>query len=831
MNIPSFIFQKDDCMSKTEGTGTEIRLLAKADNVEVHKQKILAKRPFWLDSVDEWRGFEFLYLLEGQLNYLDSEPHIVLKPGDYIARHLIPERSHFETLTNAIILYVSSQPAYKMISEETKDLVNLAKEIERDEYTNGHCDRILYFAHLLGEWIGIPSENYVNLRHAAFFHDLGKSKVSLEILRKPSKLNDEEWAIMEQHTVWGREMLGTKDFLQEAGRIVEQTHERVDGTGYPKGLKNDEICLEAKIISVVDAYDAMTTDRPYRKGMPQEEALSRLQESSGTQFDPKVVEAFIHMLEQEGLKLPEFGEEFTHLKRHAAFLKLGEEILSDTDIKQILDHVVEAIVAHTPFARAALSLYKKPISMTSTEVVEIEHVVCKGLTPAQQTRLSDNPLPADERVKIFDEKFRLSRSYYIPHDQFPWTEHPGLVPGEQNNVSAEGTWNPDDFLCIPMRMGEQLIGLVSVDGPDDGQAPTPEVLEPIEIFANFAALAIERTRQTATLQATLQERDWFNHFLKELNQAKELEPLLNLIIERGIELLGDKANAGSFLVWNDVERRFEFRAAVNRNLARMTKLSLTREWISKNLFQTCRPVLLTQSEQLEKRPVRAFSEKINDDPPLSTIAVPIQGRDRRPIAIFNVNNLDEEGAFSEADAQKLWTLVPEIEVALNRIRDREQLQEQAIHDPLTRVYNRHYLSNMVGRTQNGKQHAKQPTALIMIDFIGFYKINDRFGHLQGDKVLRKAAAIFTDSVRRSDAVVRYGGDEFLIVLPDTTRTSAEDICERIHAQLKEHDWRLPIDVAIRTGISVWDPQSSKHFDEVLEEADVWMYRCNREAKV
>ena len=784
-----------------------------------------------MDSVNEWQGFEFLYLLDGQLRYLDSDPHILLEPGDYIARHLVSERSHFEADTNVVVLYISSQPAYKEVSQEAKDLVALTKKIEHDEYTDGHCNRIAHFAYVLGKWMGISGEKSCNLRPAALFHDLGKCKVPLEILRKPAKLNDEEWAIMEQHTVWGREMLETKDFLQEAGRIVEQTHERVDGTGYPKGLKGDEICLEAKIISVVDAYDAMTTDRPYRKGMPQEEALSRLRESAGTQFDPKVVAAFVQMLEQEGLKLPEFGEEFAQLKRHAAFLKLGEEILSDTDIEQILDHVIEAIVAHTPFARAALSLYKKPISMTSTEAVEIEHIVCKGLTQKQQARLSENPLPADERVKIFDEKFRLSRSYYIPHDQFPWTEHPGLVPGEQNNTPAEGTWNPDDFLCIPMRMGEQLIGLISVDGPDDGQAPTPEVLEPIEIFANFAALAIERTRQTATLQATLQERDWFNHFLKELNQAKELEPLLNLIIERGIELLGGKANAGSFLVWNDVERRFEFRAAVNRDLARMAKLSPTREWISQNLFRSCRPVLLTRSDQLKQRPLKAFSDETNDDPPLSTIVVPIQGRDRRPIAIFNVNNLDEEGAFTEADAQKLWTLVPEIEVALNRIRDQEQLQEQAIRDPLTRVYNRHYLSNVVGRAQNGKQRAKLSMALIMIDFIGFYKINDRFGHLQGDKVLRKAAAIFTDSVRRSDAVVRYGGDEFLIVLPDATRASAEDICQRIHARLKQHDWRLPISVAIRTGVSVWNSRSNKRFDEVLEEADVWMYRWDREAKV
>lgn len=830
MDKTSFIFREEEFLSRAQRAGTDIRLLARVEDVEVHKQSISAKKTFWLDSADEWQGFEFIYLLHGQLIFLDAKPPVTLDPGDYIARHLVPERAHFEAKTDVIVLYMSSQPAFQVTSQEAKEYFRLAQQIEKDEYTDGHCKRIEFLARSLGGWLDLPPERRDNLGYASFFHDLGKAKVPKEILQKPAKLNDEEWKIMELHTVWGREMLEAKDHLKEAAIIVEQTHERIDGQGYPKGLKGDEISLEAKIISVVDAYDAMTTDRPYRKGMPQEEAIRRLRESSGSQFDANVVEAFVEMLEEEGLKLPEFNEEISRLKRHEAFLKIGEDILADKDIQQILDRVVAGMVEYTLFQTVALTLYDRPISLDSIENVGIERIACIGLSPEEEVRLKANPLPPKERSKLFDERFKIGNSYYIPHNDVPWSERPGLVRGQDNTLNPKSSWHPDDYLCIPMLIKDQVLGIISVDEPSDRQTPTVETLEPIEIFANFAALAIERTRHLQELQESLREREWVNSFLQGLNKVEDLEELLELIIKRGIELLAPKADAGVFILWNDEKGALQIQATVNRDLDALKKFTFTEDELIQAVVKTHAPIILTRKEQLANRMLKRIVAVTGILPPGSSVLVPIRKNDRL-IALLNVNNLDKEGVFNESDAQKLWVLVPEIELALGRMRDREKLLMQTIIDPLTQVYNRRYLSEMIEKEQTRAKRYGFPISLIMLDFIDFYEVNDHFGHLEGDRILFEGATVFKENVRACDAVIRYGGDEFLIVLPETNRIEADEACRRLKSGLKVKDWKLPFDMEIRTGAATWDPRSSRSFEEVLEEADAWMYHHKRKSKI
>jgi polar amino acid transport system substrate-binding protein len=130
------------------------------------------------------------------------------------------------------------------------------------------------------------------LRRAALFHDIGKVGVSRATLAKPAALNEEEWAEVKTHPQVGAAMLHHAGLTEEA-RFVRQHHEHFDGRGYPDGLSGADIPIESRIILVVDAFDAMTTDRPYRVRLPVEEAARRLRENKGTQFDPRIVEAFL----------------------------------------------------------------------------------------------------------------------------------------------------------------------------------------------------------------------------------------------------------------------------------------------------------------------------------------------------------------------------------------------------------------------------------------------------------------------------------------------------------------------------------------------------------
>lgn len=163
----------------------------------------------------------------------------------------------------------------------------------KDDYTEGHCERIAEMALALGIRFGLSGGRLDDLTYAGLLHDVGKVAIPDAILNKPGPLTPEEYAIMQTHPTVGRRALENIDLLQQTARIVEQHHEHYDGNGYPHGLRGEEILLEARIVATVDAYDAMTTRRPYRAALPRDEALARLNRGAGTQFDPEVVEAFV----------------------------------------------------------------------------------------------------------------------------------------------------------------------------------------------------------------------------------------------------------------------------------------------------------------------------------------------------------------------------------------------------------------------------------------------------------------------------------------------------------------------------------------------------------
>jgi response regulator RpfG family c-di-GMP phosphodiesterase len=162
----------------------------------------------------------------------------------------------------------------------------------RDSETHGHSERVVSYSLRLGREYGLSSEQMKSLEFGSLLHDIGKIGVPDSILRKPAKLTEEEWVRMREHPLHGQQILRGIEFLQGASRVVAQHHEKWDGTGYPLGLRTEEIDICARIFSVADAFDAITSDRVYRRGKPYEAASQELDDWAGRQFDPKVVEAF-----------------------------------------------------------------------------------------------------------------------------------------------------------------------------------------------------------------------------------------------------------------------------------------------------------------------------------------------------------------------------------------------------------------------------------------------------------------------------------------------------------------------------------------------------------
>jgi len=172
----------------------------------------------------------------------------------------------------------------------------------RDKETEGHTQRVAKASMNLAQAMGVNDAELVHVRRGALLHDIGKMGIPDSILLKPGKLTGEEWAIMYQHPIYAYKMLSPIGYLKPALDVPYCHHEKWDGTGYPRGLKGEQIPLAARIFAVVDVWDALTSERPYRKAWSPAQAFEYIREQSGRHFDPKVVEVFLELFDRPSIE-------------------------------------------------------------------------------------------------------------------------------------------------------------------------------------------------------------------------------------------------------------------------------------------------------------------------------------------------------------------------------------------------------------------------------------------------------------------------------------------------------------------------------------------------
>jgi HD-GYP domain-containing protein (c-di-GMP phosphodiesterase class II) len=192
----------------------------------------------------------------------------------------------------------------KKISEQAARTILKALDA-KDNYTFGHSMRVAYFSLVTGAQAGLGPDEMYELELSAIFHDIGKIGTPDAVLNKPSRLSEDEFLVMKKHPENSFEILKEFPYFDKVAANARLHHERFDGKGYPLGLKGEEIPLAARIILIADTFDAMTSTRPYRKGLPYEVAFEELTQFSGTQFDPTLVKLFIEGMRREAIK----GEE------------------------------------------------------------------------------------------------------------------------------------------------------------------------------------------------------------------------------------------------------------------------------------------------------------------------------------------------------------------------------------------------------------------------------------------------------------------------------------------------------------------------------------------
>ena len=256
-------------------------------------------------------------LREGAYDYLikpfNFEEVVLSVKNAFERRDLILENRLYQKHLEALVENQTSE-IRQLLSREQERSSELSKALEeiqithdatidalsaaldyRDNETEGHSQRVVRYSLEIGKVLGLERRNLEVLARGTLLHDIGKIGVPDSILWKPGKLTDEEWVEMRKHVEYGFKMLKSIHFLRDAALIVQHHHERYDGSGYPNRMSGDNIVIGARIFAIADTYDAMTTNRPYRKALTDRDAREEIKRCNGTQFDPKITEAFFQI--------------------------------------------------------------------------------------------------------------------------------------------------------------------------------------------------------------------------------------------------------------------------------------------------------------------------------------------------------------------------------------------------------------------------------------------------------------------------------------------------------------------------------------------------------
>jgi diguanylate cyclase (GGDEF)-like protein/PAS domain S-box-containing protein len=264
------------------------------------------------DIISRWGGDEFMILLP--LTDYSRAEEIVGKIGktcyQYSTQDLpvsislgistkVKEDESIEEILKAAENKMYLQKTYDEKRTRRSMIFSLEKSLDKKDYeTEEHIERMEKLALLLGKDLNLPEDKLNDLVMLAALHDIGKIAVADSIILKPEKLTPEEWELVKKHPEVGYRIAKSSIDLAVIANAILAHHENWDGSGYPEGLKSEEIPLVSRIISIVDAYDAMTNDRPYRKAFTREQAIADIKRYSGTKYDPKLVEVFIKIMDR-----------------------------------------------------------------------------------------------------------------------------------------------------------------------------------------------------------------------------------------------------------------------------------------------------------------------------------------------------------------------------------------------------------------------------------------------------------------------------------------------------------------------------------------------------
>lgn len=501
------------------------------------------------------------------------------------------------------------------------------------------------------------------------------------------------------------------------------------------------------------------------------------------------------------------------------FQKLLDAVYHNFKIEEILDILAEGIQKMLKFKTVLISLFddKEKVFVRKAQA---------GIPRKVFAQLEKQRVPHNRIKLLLKPEYQHGQSYYIPHTHFEkskrlrdYIETYGRkieVPEGQKR----GTWHPDDVFLTPIRTSDgKFLGIVSVDNPSDRRVPAEKTIALMETFSTYASIAIENIQRLQSEKETTKRMNAIHNISKIIGQIFDLKTLYR----ETIHIIRDRFGYSNIAIF-EINTKGQ---PVLKAYSGYTDVDIRK--VSKNLWREG----LTASVLREKKPllignVQDEAAYIGDSShPKSEAIVPLIIK-HRIVGILDVetrgkNSLDEE------DLYTLSLLGEYIAMSIDNAHLYRETRRLAIRDEMTGTFNYRYFRDVLKKMIREREKTGEPLSLLMVDIDNFKQMNDTFGHIEGDKVLKKVSRVIKNNVRRMDVVTRYGGDEFVIILWGVGKDAAKLLGERIRRAVEQELRAYEFPLTLSIGVCAY-PNDGKKVGVLLDKADKALYRAKSQGR-